>query len=135
MTVVFGASTNLGASQNTSRIIGPVLHWLFPHMAEETVSDIVFAIRKSAHAIEYGILALLFWRARRKTVSAEPRPWNRRDAGLAILFCAAYAATDEFHQTFVAARQGSPWDVLLDTSGAVAGMFLLWLVGRWLKRW
>jgi VanZ family protein len=135
MMVIFGASTNLGAPKNTSRIIGPVLHWLFPKIADETVERVQFVVRKSSHAIEYAILGLLFWRACREPNSETPRRWSWRAAGFAILFCATYAATDEFHQTFVAARQGSPWDVLLDTSGAVAGMILLWLGGRRLKYW
>jgi len=32
------------------------------------------------------------------------------------------AALDEFHQSFVASRTGSPWDVLIDCAGALAGL-------------
>lgn len=135
MIVIFGASTDLGTTKNTSRFIGPALHWLFPNIADATAEHVQFAVRKSSHAIEYAILSLLFWRARRKSNANEPRRWSWRAAGCAILFCATYAATDEFHQTFVAARQGSPWDVLLDTSGATFGMVALWFVGRRLKYW
>lgn len=135
MIVIFGASTDLGATKNTSRFIGPVLHWLFPNIADESVERVQTVVRKSSHAIEYAILGLLFWRARRKSFSNSSAAWQWRDAGIAIVFCAFYAATDEFHQTFVAGRQGSPWDVLLDISGAVAGMILLWLAGRGLKWW
>jgi len=135
MTVIFGASTNLGKPKNTSRIIVPVLHWLIPDISDESVAQVQFAVRKTAHAVEYAILGLLFWRARRNQTSSAPSGWNWREAGIAILFCAIYAATDEFHQTFVATRQGSPWDVLLDTAGATMGILLLWFVGRRLKRW
>ena len=39
----------------------------------------------------------------------------------------AYAATDEFHQTFVAGRHGSPVDVLIDSIGiAIAAAVVLW---------
>jgi len=39
----------------------------------------------------------------------------------------SYAALDEFHQSFVASRTASPWDALLDTVGAGAAQFVLWL--------
>jgi VanZ family protein len=135
MIIIFGASTNLGAPQNTSRFLGPLLRWLLPSISDDAISNIQFGVRKSSHAIEYAILCLLFWRARRKKNTNEPRPWIWREAGIAILFSAIYAATDEFHQYFVATRQGSPWDVLLDTAGATAGIFVLWKIGCWLKRW
>ena len=48
--------------------------------------------------------------------------------------CTLYAATDEIHQLFVAGRTGKWQDVLLDSSGALAGlllaMFMLWLIRR-----
>jgi VanZ family protein len=135
MIVIFGASTNLGAPRNTSRIIGPILRWLIPNISDDAVANTQFFVRKSCHAVEYAILALLFWRARWKTNLNERRGWNWREAGIAILFSAVYAATDEFHQYFVASRQGSPWDVLLDTAGATAGILGLWKIGCWLKRW
>jgi len=44
----------------------------------------------------------------------------------------AYAATDEFHQSYVSGRSPSPWDVLLfDNLGALAG---LWVRHRFAKR-
>ena len=45
----------------------------------------------------------------------------------AVLFVALYAATDEFHQSTVPNRQGSAWDVLLDTIGGLGGVVLLWI--------
>jgi VanZ family protein len=53
---------------------------------------------------------------------------------LALGLAAFYACTDEFHQTFVPSRQGSAWDVLLDTGGASLGLLLLWAGGRCRKR-
>ncbi len=37
------------------------------------------------------------------------------------------AALDEFHQSFVPSRTASPWDALLDTTGAAAAQIFLWL--------
>ena len=135
MVLIFGASTNLGAPRNTSRFIGPFLRWLVPSITEKTVEAVQYNIRKAGHVTEYAILSLLLWRARRKTISNEPDGWNWTDARFAIFVSTIYAMTDEFHQYFVATRQGSIWDVLLDTSGAVLGIFALWKIGRWLKRW
>jgi VanZ family protein len=50
-------------------------------------------------------------------------------AGLALLGTALVASWDEWHQTFLPNRQGSPWDVLLDCCGAaamicIAGVYL-----------
>ena len=41
----------------------------------------------------------------------------------------AYAATDEFHQIFVPGRAGMLTDVMIDSSGALAGILLAALAG------
>src|SRR5690348_14761886 len=62
MALIFGGSADTGSFQHSSRIIGPILHWLFPDMTPETINRIVTFARKCAHLTEYAILALLFWR-------------------------------------------------------------------------
>jgi VanZ family protein len=54
---------------------------------------------------------------------------------LAILFAALYAASDEFHQSFVPSRGPAVGDVLLDTEGATAAQLAMWLVLRRENRW
>ena len=44
-------------------------------------------------------------------------------AGVGI--CAAYAVTDELHQTLVDGRIGTWHDVLIDTAGALAAAWLI----------
>ena len=68
-------------------------------------------LRKCAHLAEYAILGALLQRAVRR----EP---------LAVLLGSIYAVTDEFHQSFVSGRHGSPLDWLLDTVGVSAGVLL-----------
>ncbi len=68
-------------------------------------------VRKGAHMAEYFVLFLLYRRALR--LSGAKRPGL-----MALLLCAAYAATDEFHQSFVDDRGPSPVDVAIDTAGA-----------------
>lgn len=68
-------------------------------------------IRKAAHMTEYAVLFLLYHRALRLE--------NTKRPGLyALLLCALYASTDEFHQGFVADRGPSVIDVGIDTLGA-----------------
>ena len=61
-------------------------------------------LRKSAHVTEYFLLTLLWLRALR-----------REDFAAAAAL--AYACTDEYHQTFVFGRHGTPVDVLIDSIG------------------
>ncbi len=41
---------------------------------------------------------------------------------LTLIICAGFAASDEFHQTFVNGRTGQVMDVLIDSAGAIVGM-------------
>ena len=135
MSLIFAGSGDSSSFHRSSRIIGPIVHWLFPEMPEDSVNHIVTGVRKCAHVCEYALFAWLFWRAWRKPVRHDSRPWRWREAGVALLAAMLYAATDEWHQAFVPSREGCVRDVLIDTSGAAAGLFLLWLLGRWRKRW
>jgi VanZ family protein len=117
MALIFVGSTDSFSSGQTSRIIGPLLRWLFPGLTEPTVDLVVFLVRKTAHVSEYAVLAGLWWRALRRPVQRAAGSWSWRAAGLAVLISALWAATDEFHQSFTATRTASVWDVLLDTAG------------------
>src|SRR3954462_3141073 len=68
--------------------------------------------RKIVHASEYALLCFLWWRALRtvldRTVALAP----------AWLIAALYAATDEYHQSFVNGRHATWVDVAIDSMGA-----------------
>jgi VanZ family protein len=134
MTLIFSASGDRESFQHSSRLIGPIIRWLFPHLSEEAVNVGVVVVRKCAHMTEYAMLGLLFWRALRKPVRRDPRPWSWAQAGGSALFVALYAATDEVHQLFVPSRGASVWDVMLDTTGAILGLLLLWMLDGWRRR-
>ena len=68
--------------------------------------------RKIIHFAQYALLAYLWWRPLSRHTSA------RRAALAAFLVTVLYAATDEYHQSFVEGRHGSPLDVAIDTAGA-----------------
>lgn len=71
------------------------------------------ALRKLAHVTEYAILTALWWRALRGLGMRFP-------LAAAIAISIGYAATDEFHQTYVDGRHGTPVDVLIDSAGMAA---------------
>jgi VanZ family protein len=135
MALIFSASSDANSFERSSRIIAPLLHWLFPQMPDDTMHLIVLLVRKCAHLTEYAMFALLLWRARRKPMKNDPRPWIWREARLALLVVALYAASDEFHQSFVPTRTALVSDVFVDTAGGAAGLLALWAFGRRQKRW
>jgi VanZ family protein len=134
MGLIFSGSSDLLSSQRTSRIIGPLVHWLFPQLPEETVGQVVFVTRKAAHVAEYAVLALLIWRALRRPVKADRRPWSWREPAVALALSALYAVSDEMHQSFVASRYGSALDVCLDSAGAASGLLLARMTHAWRER-
>jgi VanZ family protein len=133
--VIVMASGDSKSVQRSSRIIEPLMRWLFPQASDETIHTVVFIARKWAHLAEYAILALILWRALRRTRTPPLESWSRRIALLAWGGATAFAITDELHQTFVPGRQGSFWDVVIDSIGAAGGLFVFWLLGRWRKQW
>lgn len=104
-------------------------------MAEETIGLVVLFVRKCAHLTVFGVLALLFWRAFRKPVRGDTRPWSWSEARNSLIGVFVYAITDEVHQAFVPSRQGSALDVVIDTLGGAAALLALWVCGRWRRKW
>ena len=80
--------------------------------------------RKIVHLATYLVLTLAwFWAL---------RPVARSGTSLAIAAAVAfaYAVSDEYHQSFVEGRAGSPVDVAIDTIGIVLAMALVRYDGR-----
>lgn len=75
--------------------------------------------RKLVHFAEYGLLALLWWRAFRTRIAED------RAAVAALVMASLYAVTDEWHQGFVEGRSGNAVDWLIDTAGAATA--IAWL--------
>jgi VanZ family protein len=118
-------STDLMSAEHTSRFIGPFLRWFEPNISESTVASVQLFVRKCAHLTEYAILAALLYRAFRR---GHERLFR---AGISAFFIAGVcAALDEFHQSFVASRTGTPWDVAIDCAGAAVGVALSRIAGN-----
>jgi VanZ family protein len=133
MVVIFSASSDAGSFQHSSRIIAPVVRFLFPRISEESLHAIVFSVRKAAHLTEYALLAGLVWRAFRSGDMSDGRRWSWKRAVQTLLVVAVYAASDEIHQAFVPNREASMVDVMIDTAGAAGGLFIIWGAGRFRK--
>ncbi len=104
-------------------------------------------VRKSAHFCEFAALGALTYNAvfvlyfylthKKDILSAETdrskklflfgKPLLTRIL-LSVLWCALFAASDEFHQLFVIGRYSSPLDVLLDTCGSATGIMFIVLI-------
>ncbi len=81
--------------------------------------DLIF--KKGAHFTVYAVLALLFRRA---------LPPGRSIWALSWILAVLYAASDEWHQSFVPGRHPQLTDVLIDACGAATGLLIFW----WLQR-
>ncbi len=135
MALIFTASADAHSYEHSSRILEPLLRWLFPHLPEAQIHAVHELFRKGAHLTEYAVLALLLWRGVRKPLKNHLRAWDWREARLTMLLVMLYAASDEFHQRFVPTRTSQVSDVFIDTCGGAAGLLALWLIGRWRKHW
>ena len=122
LAVIFYASTGAFSAANTSRIIGPLLRYLFPAITDAQLATAHFITRKLAHFTEYALLALLAARAFLPSTNALLR---RRWFWCALLLVATYALLDEYHQSFVPTRTPSIYDSMIDTAGGATALVLI----------
>jgi VanZ family protein len=123
-------STTLFSSQQTSGPLRSLYQALFGPVGNLEWGTIHFYIRKSGHFLGYGLLALAWLRAWWMTL---PKSVFLTDAVLALLGTAMTASADELHQTFLPGRTGTPWDVLIDCTGAITLQLLVYLSMRIFK--
>jgi VanZ family protein len=135
MGVIFVGSTDALSSQRTSRIIVPVLRWIKPDISTAAINRIQFLMRKGGHMAEYAVLAILLRRALHLASGRFTALWDGKRAALAFTLATLYAITDEVHQSMVATRYGSVYDVLIDAAGAALGLGMVWLWLRLQHHW
>jgi VanZ family protein len=90
----------------------------------EVLLDLV--LKKAGHMVGYGILAFLLWRAFSRGQGA----LSRSALAAAFVVSILYAASDEYHQSFVPERNGTPVDVGLDAVGALVALLVVGSLGR-----
>jgi len=124
--IVLESTQALGADHTS----GP-LRWLwqaiFGPVSNAQWEIIHHLTRKSGHFLGYGLLGLAWLRAWWMTL---PRSEFLLDTLLAFLGTAMTASADEFHQSLLPNRTGTPWDVLLDCCGVLAMQLLVYAFMR-----
>jgi VanZ family protein len=105
-------------SGSAARLWLPIVAWAALIFVLSSIPDLGtglggwdLVLRKIAHAAEFAVLGALL-------VRALLAPWP------AFLLGAAYAVSDEVHQSFVPGRMGSPLDVAIDAVGVGLGVVL-----------
>ena len=130
-------STDTFSAQNTSSFLRPILERWLGHIADASWDAYHHYLRKTGHFVGYGTVGFTFLRAWLHTLARRgPQPlltWRIEASILSILSTAIVATGDEFHQTFIPSRTGTPVDVLLDTAGASVLCLAVWLV-CWTRR-
>ena len=125
-------STQYLSAHNTSRFLFPLLHYFFG-LTQQQFEPVHFFMRKGGHVFGYGLLSILLFRAWRETLPVLGNPkWTFRWASVAVLGTALVASLDEWHQSFLPSRTGTPHDVLLDTCAGITAQILVFLWMRWL---
>lgn len=121
------ASSDGFSAGNTSRLIGPIVLWLFPGTSHERLETIHFITRKLAHFSEYALLAIL---AARAFSTSPSQRLQRLWFVLSLSIIVVYALLDEYHQSFVPSRTASIYDSFIDMSGGLTALAIIW----WRKR-
>ena len=124
--ISFASSDGFSAS-NTSRVIEPIVRWLFPHISQAHLESIHFLTRKLAHFSEYALLAILAVRAFGSSPNTHLKHrWFLVSLAIIVL----YALLDEYHQSFVPSRTASVFDSFIDMSGGLTALVVIWLRRR-----
>jgi VanZ family protein len=111
-------STDSFSANESSRIIVPVLRFLFPDMSMAGIEILHAVIRKAGHVSEYFIMGLLAYRV-----------FRRGSATVAFVLVAA--VLNEAHQLLLTTeRTGSVVDVGYDVVG---GILAVSAVSLWMK--
>lgn len=125
--VMYYFSTDVLSNDNTRSVFDRILLRFNPDASVYALESFNFVIRKSAHFVEYAILGAFLFRAFR---GDSPIRWNFRWAVYSFYSAASWALLDEFHQTLTRWRDGSIWDSLLDSCGALFALILIALYTR-----
>ncbi len=144
--VILGLGSDSFAHSETSRFLGPLIRFLLPSWEDAAQAELLFWVRKLAHVVEYGVLAVLVViamlrsseaRALRAELLRSSRCWPA--LAIAMLWVLGVAGFDEYRQSLSDHRTGTSRDVALDAFGGGLALALLaalpvglraWLLGR-----
>jgi VanZ family protein len=106
-------SGDVGSAQSSLGLLKWLLDW-FVALKPRQIEVVNFYLRKTGHAVAYGLMYFLWFRAFRSHLGIA----KGRAFLYALGLCLLVSMTDEGHQSFTKTRGGSGYDVLLDLCGS-----------------
>jgi VanZ family protein len=125
--IILLESTELFGADHTSVPLRRLFEAIFGHVANARWELVHHYLRKTGHFTGYGAIGLAWLRAWWFTL---PHSRFLQDSSLALLGTATIASLDEWHQTFLPNRTGTPYDVLLDCCGALTLQLIVYVYFR-----
>ena len=126
--MIMGESTTTMSADNTSHWLLPFWMHFFGFISADRWAEVHHLIRKTGHMVGYGMVSACFfygWQSSLRSAGNTIRSVWRRAGVLAVLSTLAVASADEFHQSFLPSRTGTPVDVGIDLCGAIAAQLLI----------
>jgi len=117
-------------ADHTSHPLRMLFQFIFGPIGDARWDLVHHYIRKSGHFVGYGLIGLAWLRAWWFTL---PHSRFLPDALLALLGTALIASCDEWHQSYLPNRTGTPKDVLLDCTGAIVLQLIVYALMRTIK--
>lgn len=139
MVLIFSLSSQNAetSSQTSGSVIESVAEIFYPGFSDmtetqqnEIIGALQFIVRKTAHFTLYAVLGALSFLSVISYRSLKYRLRIFLSAGICLL----YAASDEFHQLFVAGRSGEIRDICIDFCGSLLAITVLAILSRCIKR-
>ncbi|MEG0365993.1 MAG: VanZ family protein [Coprobacillus sp.] len=118
MMIIFSFSSQTGTE--SSGLSSQIVLWIQNNL-HISIPEII--IRKGAHMSEYALLTLTFVYGYHKSDITINKVYL-----YSIISCFLYACTDEMHQLFIGGRAGQFTDVLIDTSGGLIIIIIIYLI-------
>ena len=123
-------SQPLFGADHTSGPLQTIVEWFTGPLTRDQWWHVHLAIRKTGHFTGYGLVSLTWFRAIWMSYRTG-RSWGARKLTahlLAMVGTFLVASGDEFHQSFLPNRTGTPVDVLIDCSGALLVQLIIFFV-------
>ncbi len=131
----FSAQDATTSSQSSSSLIAFFISLLpdgfFNSDKEVLIQNASHLVRKMAHFTIYTALGISVF-SMFKLLIEKIKPIHT--IIISTLFCLMYAISDEIHQMFVPGRSCQISDIILDTSGALTGVIVTFLIIKILRR-
>jgi VanZ family protein len=148
-------STTMFSGSSTGHWLKALLRLFSIHLTADGLNTLNFVMRKAGHCLGYAMLSFLAFRAMRGTFlfmrfgfggwrsshAYEPLRqmglralWQWHWAAIGFAIAVATAVADELHQMRLPGRSGTPRDMLLDSTAALAAQVLTYFTARWIVK-